>query len=252
MRDTIVLNAVFQQGIFASEQEMDQLEETKDSILNKIVTIPFGEDDAIRSMKQAIEEYLKDVAVNAKEYSSALNVMGIFSYAEDCPIENWLCNSVENLKGNAIELPTNWFDISELTNTKDWPLFYSLSMKRIEHERMYIPVEAFRFWEQKDFKELLTEVMDKSAFFKINPEEEKDQGIAYLFLEMFKIRRQINVSNMQPELASRFFNQKWQKPMTGYCFIKTYANLNATVSKKCLRKCQYLNVTTKLQQQHII
>ena len=103
MGDTIVLNEVLQQGIFASEQEMDQLEETKDSILNKIVTIPFGEDDAIRSMKQAIEEYLKDVAVNAKDYSSALNVMGIFSYAEDCPLENWLYNSVESLKGNTIE-----------------------------------------------------------------------------------------------------------------------------------------------------
>ena len=151
--DTIVLNEVLQQGIFASDQEMDQLQETKDSIFNKIVTISFGKEDASRSMKQAIEEYLKDVKINAKEYSSALNVVGIFSYAEDCPIENWLCNSMESLKGNAIELPTNWFDISELTNTKDWPLFYSLSMKRIERERMYIPVEAFRFREQKDFKE---------------------------------------------------------------------------------------------------
>jgi len=90
MGDTIVLNEVLQQGIFASEQEMDQLVETKDSIFNKFVTIPFGNEDASRSMKQAIEEYLKDVKINAKEYSSALNVMGIFSYAEDCPIENWL------------------------------------------------------------------------------------------------------------------------------------------------------------------
>ena len=87
-------------------------------------------------------------------------------------------------------------------------------MKHIENERMYIPVEAFRFWEQRDFKELLTEVMDKSAFFKINPEEEKYQGIACLFLEMFKIRRQINVLNIQPELASRCFNQKRQKPIS--------------------------------------
>ena len=118
MGDTIVLNEVLQQGIFASEQEMDQLEETKDSILNKIVTIPFGENDASRSMKQTIMEYLKDVAVNAKEYSSALYVMGIFSYAEDCPIENWLYNSMVSLKGNTIELTTNWLDISELTNTK--------------------------------------------------------------------------------------------------------------------------------------
>jgi len=109
-------------------------------------------------------------------------------------------------------------------------------MKRIEHERMYIPVEAFRFWEQKDFKELLAEVMDKSAFFKINPEEEKDQGIAYLFLEMFKIRRQINVLNMQPELVSRFFNQKWQKPMTGYRFIKNLCKLKCNGIKKMFKE----------------
>ena len=112
--NTIVLNEVLQQGIFASEQEMDKLKETKDSIFNKIITIPFDKNDSNRSMKQAIEEYLKDTIVNAKEYSSALNVMGIFSYAEDCPIENWLYNSMESLKGNTIELPTNWLDISEL------------------------------------------------------------------------------------------------------------------------------------------
>ena len=76
---------------------------------------------------------------------------------------------------------------------------------------MYILVEAFRFWEQQDFKELLTEVMNKSAFFKSSPEEEKHQGIAYLFLEMFKIRRQINVLNMQQEVASKFYNQKMAK-----------------------------------------
>ena len=79
MGDTMVLNEVLQQGIFASEQEMDQLVETKDSIFNKIVTISFGKEDASRSMKQAIEEYLKDVKINAKEYSSALNVMGILA-----------------------------------------------------------------------------------------------------------------------------------------------------------------------------
>ena len=87
---------------------------------------------------------------------------------------------MESLKGNTIELPTNWLDISELTNTKDWPLFYSLSMKCIESERMYIPVEAFRFWEQQDFKELLAEVMDKSAFFTSNPEEEKHLSLIHI------------------------------------------------------------------------
>ena len=38
-----------------------------------------------------------DVDDNAKEYSSALYVEGIFSYEIDAPIENWLLNSVDNL-----------------------------------------------------------------------------------------------------------------------------------------------------------
>ena len=63
--------------------------------------------------------------------------------------------------------------------------------------------------------------MDKSVFFKFNPEEEKEQGIASLLLEMFKIRRQINVLNMQLEISSKFFNQKLQKPMTGYRLIES-------------------------------
>ena len=40
--DTIVLNEVLQQGIFASEQEMDQLEETKDSILTRLLLFPLA------------------------------------------------------------------------------------------------------------------------------------------------------------------------------------------------------------------
>ena len=46
------------------------------------------------------------------------------------------------------------------------------------------------------------------------------QGIGYLFLEMFKIRRQITLLNVQPEIASIFFNQKQSKPKTGYRIIK--------------------------------
>ena len=38
--------------------------------------------------------------------------------------------------------------------------------------------------------------MDKSAFYKFCHEEEKTQGIAYLLLEMFKIRRTINILNI--------------------------------------------------------
>ena len=59
-------------------------------------------------------------------------------------------------------------------------------MERIEKERLNIPIAAFRFWEQQDFKELLIEVMDKSVFFKFSPEEEKEQGIGYLLLKCSK------------------------------------------------------------------
>jgi hypothetical protein len=38
--------------------------------------------------------------------------------------------------------------------------------------------------------------MDESAFFKFSPEKEKMQGIGYFLLEMFKIRRQIDILNM--------------------------------------------------------
>ena len=89
-------------------------------------------------------------------------------------------------------------------------------MERIKKERLNTPVAAFCFWEQQGFKELLNEVMDKSAFYKFCPEEEKKQEISHLLLEMFKIRRHGNVLNMQPEVASKFFNQKWNKPLTGY------------------------------------
>ena len=69
-------------------------------------------------------------------------------------------------------------------------------MDRIEKERLSIPVAAFQFWEQKDFKEMLNEIMDTSAFYKLSPREEKTQGIAYLLIEMFKFRRSIQKKQM--------------------------------------------------------
>jgi hypothetical protein len=74
--------------------------------------------------------------------------------------------------------------------------------------------------------------MDKSAFFKFCPEEEKMRGIGYLLLEMFQIRRHINVLNMQPEIASIFFNKKWNKPMTGYRIIKVNYTFGKSVNVK--------------------
>ena len=173
---------------------------------------------------------------NAKEYDSALYVQGIFTFEDSVPVENWLLNSVENLKSDSIELPTNWLDIAQLIHKQDWSLLYSLSMKRIETERIYTPTAAFRFWEQQDFKELLNEVMDKSAFFKFKPEEEKVQGIGYLFLEMFKIRRQITVLNVQPETASMFFSQKQSKPKTGYRIIKRMCKFKCSGIKKMFKE----------------
>ena len=177
MLESFVLNETMVQGIFASEREMNQMECTRNSIFNRFITIAFDEKDVKRSKVQAIEEYLMDVKDNAREYNSALYVEGILSYENDAPIENWLFNSVENLKGTTIDLPLNWMDVSQLIHSDKWPLLYSLSLERIEKERLNIPVAAFRFWEQQDFKELLSVVMDKSAFFKFCPEEEKMQGI---------------------------------------------------------------------------
>ena len=180
---------------------------------------------------------------NVKVYESAVYVQGIFTYEDNVPVENWLLNSVENLKGHSIELPTNWLDIAQLIYKQDWSLLYSLSMERIEAERIYTPTAAFKFWEQQDFKELLNEVMDKSAFFKFKPEEEKMQGIGYLFLEMFKIRRQITLLNMQPEIASIFFNQKWSKPITGYRIIKSMCKIKCSGIKKMFKELPELKST---------
>ena len=118
MLEPVVLNETLEQGIFASEREMNQMEATKISIFNKFITIEFDKKDANRSKMQAITEYLMDVKENAKEYNSALYVAGIFSFEDEAPIENWLFTSVENLKGSTIELPTTWMDISHLTNAE--------------------------------------------------------------------------------------------------------------------------------------
>ena len=75
---------------------------------------------------------------------------GTLCYENDVPVENWLFNSVENLKGTTINLPLNWMDVSQLIHSDNykWPLLYSLSIERIEKEILTIPVAAFRFLEQ--------------------------------------------------------------------------------------------------------
>ena len=47
-----------------------------------------------------------------------------------------------------------------------------------------IPVAAFQFWKQQNFKAMLKEIIDKSALYKFSPGEEKTQGIVDLLIEM--------------------------------------------------------------------
>ena len=105
-----------------------------------------------------------------------------------------------------------------------WPLFTSLAINRLEKEKLSIPVSAFQFWEQKDFKEMLNEVMDKSALYKFCHEEEESQGIAYMLLEMFKIRRTISVLNANPDQAEEFFKFKWGKPPSDTELSRSYVS----------------------------
>ena len=181
--NSIEIDSIMAQGVFQSEKEMSQMTERKHSIVHKITNITFDKDISTRSKLQATEEFLNSVRINnnEEEFYSSLNVSGIFSFEKDAPIDSWLQNSVDNLIGSTISLPVDWVQVVETNKHLKWPLFTSLAIDRIEKERLSIPVEAFQFWEQKDFGEMLKEVMDKSAFYKFCHEEETNQGIAYAY-----------------------------------------------------------------------
>ena len=89
---------------------------------------------------------------------------------------------------------------------------------------------------------MLAEIMDKSAFYGFNREEEKTQGIAYLLIEMFKIRRSINALSMHPQMADEFYNEKWDTELS-----KRYANSKVLESRKCLRNFQFWNAKIIIQ-----
>ena len=125
----------------------------------------------------------------------------------------------------------DWVQVFEANKHIKWLLFTSLATDRIEQERLSIPVAAFQFWEQKDFSEMLKEIMDKSAFYKFCHEVEKSQGIAYLLLEMFKIRRIINILNMHPE---------WNKLISGYRIIKKLCKLKSSGIRKMFKELPIL------------
>ena len=217
---------------------MSQMEDRKFSLYNRFTNITFEEKDSIKSKMQAAEDALNDMEINSneEEFYSSINVTGIFGYEKDTPIDNWLLNSVENLVGSTISLPSDWVQVIEVNKNNKWPLFTSLAIDRIEKERLSIPVAAFQFWEQQDFREMLNGIMDKSAFYKFSPGEEKTQGIAYLLIEMFKIRRSINILNMHPEKADEYFKHKWSKPVTGYRIIKKLCKLKSSGIKKMFKE----------------
>ena len=87
---------------------------------------------------------------------------------------------------------------------------------------------------------MLNEIMDKSAFYKFCREEEKTQGIAYLLLEMFKIRKSINILNSNQKKAKEYFQFKWGKPITGYRIIKKLCKLKSSEIKKMFKELPIL------------
>ena len=155
-------------------------------------------------------------------------------------INNWLDTNLESIRGATINLPVDWVQVVELNKNVNWPLFTSIAIDRIEKERLSIPIEAFQFWEQKEFRKMLNEVMDKSAFYKFCHEEEESQGIAYMLLEMFKIRRTISVLNANPDQAEEFFKFKWGKSPSGYRIIKKLCKLKSSGIKKMFKELPIL------------
>ena len=110
-------------------------------------------------------------------------------------------------------------------------------MERKEKERLNIPVAAFQFLEQQDFKAFLNETMDKSVFYKVNPGEEKTQGIGYLLIEMFKIRRNINKINMHPQMAKEYIESS-----------KVLANSKVLELRKYSKNSQSSNVKMTIRR----
>jgi len=90
MPEPVMLDETLGQGIHVCERQMTDLNENKYSICNKFISIEFSKEEASKSKRQAIAEYLQDVVDNAKEYESAVYVQGIFTYQDDVPVENWL------------------------------------------------------------------------------------------------------------------------------------------------------------------
>ena len=94
-------------------------------------------------------------------------------------------------------------------------------MERFERGRLSILIAAFQFWEYADFKSLFNETMEKRL--SISSEAEQNQRIASILLEMYKIRRCVNMLNSNPEMAEEYLKREWKQPVTNYRIIKAFA-----------------------------
>ena len=92
---------------------------------------------------QAIEDVLNEMEINnnEQEFYSSINIADIFSFEKDTPIDNWLLNSVENLVGSTINLPSGWVQVIDVNENNKWPLFKSFATDRIEKERLIFQLQ---------------------------------------------------------------------------------------------------------------
>ena len=115
MMGSIQMESILAQGLFQSEQEMTQMEESRHSIIAKFTHITFEAKDSAKSKLQTVEDVLKNMEINDNEedFYSSIDVSGIYSYEKDTPIENWLLNSINNQRGFSSNLPLDWVQVIE-------------------------------------------------------------------------------------------------------------------------------------------
>ena len=89
------------------------------------------------------------------------------------------------------------------------------------------PLAAFCFWEQAAFKSILSEIMDKSAFYKFQLKGAGTQRITYVFFEAHRLRQKINILNKQ---------------FSGYGITKSLCKIKCSSIKRCSRNHRLLNV----------
>ena len=123
MIGSIQMESILAQGIFLSEQDMTQMEESRHSIYAKFSHITFEANYSTKSKLQTVEDVLKNMEINANEedFYSSIDVSGIYSYEKDTTIENWLLNSVNNQHESSFNLPSDWVQVIEANKNNKWP-----------------------------------------------------------------------------------------------------------------------------------